>query len=78
MYLSVAYDKSPTADQSWQILKARFWDAGHSFDEIRKMTMAEVALIVSYWVGKGRGEAKLRKQKSKLSSNTGKKKKRGF
>lgn len=40
------------------------WEQGHSFEEIRDMSLEDFGNVIGYWSEKGRGEERLAERRS--------------
>ena len=48
------------------ILKVRFWEHGHTFDEIDNLTIEQIGWILGYWNEKDRVEKKRERTRKNL------------
>ena len=56
-------------DTSLKVLHVRMWEKGHSFDEIRSMSLEDIGDVIGYWSEDGRAEHKLADEKRRLSKH---------
>jgi len=68
LYLATFYDKDMTYEEAHNIVRARMWDKGHSFDEIDKMSLEDIGIVLGYWTELNRIEAK----RARMRANKGK------
>lgn len=66
MYLALAYGTDIDDQYSWPILKARFFEMGHSISELNAMGFEDVGVIVGYMSGRAKGEAKAAERNKRL------------
>lgn len=50
-------------------IRARFFEAGHSFDEIDNMSIEDMGLVLGYWAEKSRAEAAFKEEQRRLSKH---------
>lgn len=63
----MAYDQDVDSEVSHRIWKVRFFEMGHTEEEIDNMSLAFQGDIIGYFSEKGRAEEHLAKQKQRLS-----------
>jgi len=71
LYLQAIYDREMDFKQYIHVLKVRFWEKGHSFEEIDNMTIEQMGWVLGYWNEKDRIERKRERTKRNLSKSRG-------
>lgn len=61
--MSMMYERPTDLETSWRVLRVRMWEKGHTFDEIDRLSLADIGDIVGYWSEKDEAETRLARQK---------------
>ncbi len=56
-------------DHYVRVLRVRFWEKGHSFDEVDNMAIQDIGDILAYWNESNRIERKRERTKKALSKS---------